>query len=63
MEKKNGGNFERRTAIVRRNMPHHSYTSGSKQVPACVCSSVLTRDFRQYFVCLSEKLFNCCNVL
>jgi len=20
----------------RRNMPHHSYTSGSKEVPACV---------------------------
>jgi len=36
---KNGGHCERRAAIGRRNMPHHSYTrltSGSKEVPACV---------------------------
>jgi len=39
---KNGGHFERRAAIGRRNMPHHSYTSGSKKVPACVRNIVLT---------------------
>jgi len=27
----------------RRNTPHHSYTSGSKKVPACVRNIVLTR--------------------
>jgi len=41
-ERKNGGHFERRAAIGRRNTPHHSYTSGSKEVPACVRNIVLT---------------------
>jgi len=40
---KNGGHFERRAAIGRRNTPHHSYTSGNKKVPACVRNIVLTR--------------------
>jgi len=33
---KNGGHVESWAAIGRRNTPHHSYTSGSKKVPACV---------------------------
>ena len=35
-DKKNGGHCERRAAIGQRNMPHHSYTSGSEEVHACV---------------------------
>ena len=61
-DRKNGGHFKRRTAIGQRNTPHHSYTSGSKEVPACIRNIVLMHDFRQYFVCLHEKIFNCCNV-
>jgi len=34
---KNGGHVESRAAIGRKNMPHHSYTSEVKEVPACVC--------------------------
>jgi len=40
---KNGGHIERRAAIGRRNTPHHSYTSGSEEVPACVRNIVLKR--------------------
>jgi len=39
---KNGGHFERQAAIGWRNMPHHSYTSGNKKVPAYVRNIVLT---------------------
>ena len=63
---KNGGHFEKRAAIGRRNTPHHSYTSGSKKVSACVRNRPIVRvNFRQYFVCLRERigLLNCCNVL
>jgi len=35
--------LRKRAAIGRRNMHHHSYTSGSKEVPACIRNSVLAR--------------------
>jgi len=41
--KKNGRHSGSRPAIERRNTPHHSYTSGSKEVPACVRNIVLMR--------------------
>jgi len=43
-ERKNGGHFERRAAIGRRNTPHYSYiavTNGSEEVSACVHNVVL----------------------
>jgi len=42
-DRKNGGHFEKWAAIGRRYMPHHSYTSRSKEVPACVRFSALFR--------------------
>jgi len=35
----------------------------SKQVPACVSNIVKRVNFRQYFDCLRERIFSCCNVL
>ena len=53
--KKNGGHFERRAAIGRRNTAHHSYTSGRKKVPVCIGNIVLTRQFSEIFRLLALK--------
>jgi len=41
------------------------FTRGSKQVPDCVAYVILFKrvNFPQYFACLHERIFNCCNVL
>jgi len=69
MEKKNSGHFEKRAAIGRRNTPHHSYTNGSKEVPACVRNSDYGNGvlhaliFGNISSACTKKICNCCNVL
>jgi len=44
-------------------MPHHSYTSGSKEVPACVRNIFSALIFGNISYACAKKIFNYCNAL